>query len=180
MSGEGTGSSLPPALEEMIAKAVAREMRRSREDRTVLEFLASNNGMRLPDGADLLFEELRHSPTAIRGPRCSICGDHSTGESIGVCGDCGRRLCEGCSADGCKCGSALRISVWRHLLDALRITTGLLGTWSPCMGFLYLLTQDSLAAAYFAASIVALLATAIHNRSVPWTGILRESAWQGS
>ena len=179
MSSSQAGGRLPPALEEMISEAVAREMKRRQDNRTILEFLISNDGMRLPDGVDLLLEELRGSSTTIRGPRCSICG-RNTGEDIKICEKCGKGLCEKCMALSCECETAQGSSTWKHLRDALWMTTGLVGSGSPWMGLLYLLSQDSVAGLYLGASMLALIVSVVHNRGLPLTCILREVTLQGS
>ncbi len=171
------GTQIPPLLEEMISEAIAREMRRGKEERWVLEFLTSHDGMRLPDGVDILIEELRGSDAAIRGPRCSVCGGHASQGSPAVCQRCGKWLCERCESDVCMdCKSASEVSPITHFAETIWTALGIFGIWSPQMGFLYLLTKDSLAAFYFVASIIALSASIVHNRGLPWVSIFREAA----
>jgi hypothetical protein len=172
-------TAIPPALEELIAEAIQREMKKRQADRTILEFLVSNEGISLPDGVDLLLEELRHSPSAIKGPRCSICG-LNTSDDMSTCKTCGKKLCESCLSSSCECKAASVISKYRHLYEALWIATGLIGTWAPWFGFLFLLTQDSLAGFYFVGSMISMIASTVYCKRLPWIGILEVVTGHGS
>jgi hypothetical protein len=169
-------SKIPPALEEKIAQAIAREMKKNNIDKSVLEFLLSKEGISLPDGVDLLFEELKGAGDAIRGPRCSICGTHPELKDRKQCPDCKRYLCEKCSQEICKCGRAAEIPEIEHLREALWMGTGVYGIYSPQLVFLYLMTRDPLALTYFAISLVSLCVYLVHERKFPWTSILRQLA----
>ena len=170
--------TLPPGLELIIARAIAREMRRSKFERSVLEFLVSRRGIKVPQGADSVLDELL--ALAITKPRCSICGNHFPWEEIERCSACGRRYCKECSAqDACrKCAEAARASQARLLLESIWCGVGIFGVASPQMLFFYLLTEHPLAALYSGISLTALCVWLAHQRSYPWKAAARLVTWR--